>query len=76
MSINSIEAWYNALKNCKDIHDLSHDIGYGFCLGDIEALATLHKKNKYRKKIEALLTDCNFHYECGKFHNREYEEFI
>lgn len=36
----------------------------------------LHKANKCRKKIEDLLTDCNFHYESAKFHNKDYAEFL
>lgn len=56
--------------------DLAGDIGY--CLGkkDLYQLAKLHKSNKYRKKIEDLLTACNFHHECGKFVNKEYEGFL
>ena len=43
---------------------------------DLKSLALLHQKNKYRKKIEDLLTDCNFHYECSQFTSHKYEEFL
>ena len=29
-----------------------------------------------QKEIEDLLTDCNFHYESAKFHNKDYTEFF
>lgn len=65
-----------ALKSVKSGSDLSSDLCWSLSNKDICKLAKLHKKNKYRKKIESLLTDCNFHYECGKFINGEYDEFI
>ena len=66
----------DALRNCKDGTQLSCKLGFAFSKEDISELAKLHKSNKFRKKIEDLLTDCNFHYECGKFMNKEYDEFI
>lgn len=65
-----------ALKSVKSGSDLSSDLRWNLSNKDICKLAKLHQKNKYRKKIESLLTDCNFHYECGKFINGEYDEFI
>lgn len=65
-----------ALKKCKRGTDLSHLLGYGFSKRDISNLAKLHKSNKYRKKIEDLLEDCNFHYECNEFMQGNYAEFI
>lgn len=65
-----------ALKNCKRGTDLSHPLNWAFSSRDISILAKLHKSNKYRKKIEDLLTDCNFHYECGEFMQGNYAEFI
>ena len=70
------ENWESALEQVKDGTDLSSKIGYGFSDKDITELAKLHKANKFREKIEDLLTDCNFHYECGQFANGEYEEFL
>lgn len=65
-----------ALKNCKRGTDLSNPLCYAFSSRDISNLAILHKSNKYRKKIEDLLEDCNFHYECGEFMQGNYAEFI
>ena len=65
-----------ALKNCKRGTDLSHPLGFTFSSRDISILAKLHKSNKYRKKIEDLLEDCNFHEECGEFIQGNYAEFI
>jgi hypothetical protein len=36
----------------------------------------IHKKNKFRKKIEDLLEDCNFHSECGFLCDKDYEGFV
>ena len=65
-----------ALKNCKRGTDLSHPLGWGFSDRDISELAKLHKANKFRRKIESLLEDCNFHYECGEFIQGNYTEFM
>ena len=65
-----------ALRKCKRGTQLSSWIGYALSKQDVSNLARLHKSNKFRKKIEDLLTDCNFHYECGKFMNKEYDEFL
>lgn len=64
-----------AIENM-DYHDIASTLGYDFSKQDIKNLALLHKAKKNRKKIENLLTTCNFHYECGKFINKEYEEFL
>lgn len=56
--------------------DLSSSIQYSLSSKDLFELAKLHKANKCRRKIEELLTSCNFHYECGKFANKEYGEFL
>ena len=65
-----------ALRNCKKGTDLSFKLHFAFSDNDITELAKLHKSNKFRKKIENLLEDCNFHYECGKFAKNEYDEFL
>ena len=70
------EDWENALEQVNRGTDLSSKIGYGFTKNDIVELAKLHKANKFREKIEDLLTDCNFHYECGQFMIGEYDEFL
>lgn len=66
----------SALRSVKDGTELSSDLDWSFREKDIAELARLHKEKKHRKKIEELLTDCNFHYECGKLIAGEYEEFL
>lgn len=66
----------SALRSVRKGYDLSPNIHYSFSKQDIAELAKLHKANRFEKKIEDLLTDCNFHYECGKFINGEYDEFL
>ena len=68
--------YLTALKAAKSGGDVSNEIRYTLGKRDLEQLAKLHKSGKCRKKIEDLLTDCNFHYECGKFRNKEYDEFL
>ena len=65
-----------ALRDCKEGSDLASQLHWAFSDKDITELAKLHKSNKFRKKIEDLLEDCNFHYECGKFVKNEYGEFF
>lgn len=66
----------SALRSVKDGTELSGILDWSFREKDIAELARLHKARKHRKKIEELLTDCNFHYECGKLIAGEYEEFL
>ncbi len=63
-----------ALKNVKKGYELSGQLDYGFSHDDLLNLMELHKSNKYRKKIEDLLTDCNFHTECGFLSSKEYDK--
>ena len=64
----------DALKNLS-VGDLSSRIDYAFSKEDLKNLAILHKKNRFRKKIENLLENCNFHYECGALMAKKYEIF-
>lgn len=66
----------SALCSIESGSDLSSSIQYSLSSKDLMELAKLHKANRCRRKIEELLTSCNFHYECGKFINKEYEEFL
>lgn len=66
----------SALRSVKRGTELSHKLGYGFSKADIAALAALHKSNKFRRKIEDLLEDCNFHTECGDFHEKNYDKYL
>jgi hypothetical protein len=68
--------WEHALKSVRHGEDLSKKIGYAFSEEDIRNLAKLHKENKCRKKIEDLLTDCNFHKECSDFSAGRYDEYL
>lgn len=68
--------WAAALKGVKDGTRLSSRIRWALSRNDIRTLAGLHKKNRYRRKIEDLLEDCNFHYECGCFASGRYAEFL
>ena len=70
------EDWKSALEQVEDGTDLSSIIGWAFSDKDITELAKLHKDNICRDKIEDLLTDCNFHSECSKFVDGEYDEFL
>ncbi len=68
--------YLTALKAAKSGSDVSSKIGYALGQRDLEQLAKLHKSRKCRKKIEELLTSCKFRYECSKFCNKEYDEFL
>lgn len=83
ISIDEIAAEVNVRKDFKKAfskvesgRELSYVIGYALGKRDLKKLAALHKEGKYREKIEDLLEDCNFHYECEKFHQKEYDEFL
>lgn len=56
--------------------EIAKKLEFTLWTSDLCELAKLHKANKCRKKIEDLLTDCNFHYESAKFHNKDYTEFL
>ena len=65
----------SALRNVKRGTELSYPLGWGFDRDDLMALMKLHRSNKFRRKIEDLLEDCNFHTECGLLSEKNYEEF-
>lgn len=65
-----------ALKKVKNGAALSGVLGWSFSDDDLKNLAKLHKANKFRKKIEELLTDCNFHYECDLMSSGNYSEWL
>lgn len=65
-----------ALKSVKHGDDLSGRLDWSFSPKDISELAKLHKAGKFRKKIEDLLTDCNFHSECSMMAAKQYDELI
>lgn len=63
--------WEEAL-NALPYGEIAAKIGWGFSTEDLQELMRLHKENICRKKIEDLLEDCNFHYECGEWHDGNY----
>ncbi len=65
-----------ALRSVKHGDDLSGRLDWSFSPKDISELAKLHKAGKFRKKIENLLTDCNFHSECSMITAKQYDELI
>lgn len=65
-----------ALSSVKQGSELSGILGWSFSDNDLKILAGLHKSNKYRKKIENLLTDCNFHYACALMSSKNYASFL
>ncbi len=64
-----------ALRNVKNGTKLSGKLGWSFAPDDLMNLMVLHKSNKFRRKIEDLLEDCNFHSECGLLAEKKYDEF-
>lgn len=64
-----------ALRNVKYGHELSAKVDWGFSSDELLNLMKLHKQNKFRKKIENLLTDCNFHTASGLLKEKKYKEF-
>ena len=65
-----------ALQSVTDGAVLSGALGYGFSHEDLTNLAFLHKNNRFRNKIEDLLTDCNFHEECEMMHSGNYSAWL
>lgn len=65
----------SALRSVKRGTELSYSLGWGFDRDDLMALMELHRSNKFRKKIEDLLEDCNFHTERGLLSEKQYKEF-
>lgn len=68
--------WRKALRSVRKGEALSGAIGYGFTHNDIVTLAKLHKANRFRKKIEDLLEDCNFHTESADFADGRYDKYL
>jgi len=64
-----------ALKSVRSGSDLSGRLGYSFDPSDLMELMRLHRGNKFRKKIEDLLTSCNYHGESGLLCSKKYDEY-
>lgn len=66
-----------ALTNTEDATELSWKLDFGFSDDDIRNLAKVHRDNReLRKKVEDLLTDCNFHEESRNFAKGDYDRYI
>ncbi len=66
-----------ALKQVDNGSELSSILGWGFYANDLTNLAIIHRENpELRRKIEDLLTDCNFHSECNAFKDGKYDNYI
>ena len=68
--------WASALRAVRHGEDLSRDIDWAFSPRDIKNLAKLHKANRFRKKIEDLLDDCNFHTEAALMSSHQYDKLL
>lgn len=65
--------WPAAFRKVKNGRDLSRKVGWAFYEDDLRTFIKLHKANKFRKKIEDLLEDCNYHAFCGHLSVGEYD---
>lgn len=68
--------WASALRSVRHGEALSHEIGWAFSTRDIKNLAKLHKANRFQKKIEDLLEDCNFHTEAALMSSQQYDKLL
>lgn len=70
--------WEKAMRGMQ-VEKLGKDLNYSFTDDELKELAQLHKttnKRIVKKRIEELLTYCNFHSESGEFHDGNYEQFL
>ena len=70
--------WEKAMRGMQ-VEKLGKDLNYSFTDDELKELAQLHKttnKRIVKKRIEELLTYCNFHYESGELHDGNYEQFL
>lgn len=70
--------WEKAMRGMQ-VEKLGKDLNYSFTDDELKELAQLHKttnKRIVKKRIEELLTYCNFHSESGLLHNGNYEQFL
>lgn len=66
--------WEDALNSQMTARTIAGLVGWAFSDADIKELARLHREGVHRRKIQGLLTECNFHYECGKMIRGEYDK--
>lgn len=70
--------WEKALRG-RQVEKIAKDLNYSFLDDELKELTLLHKtttKRIVKKRIEDLLTYCNFHYESGMLHDGDYERFL
>ena len=70
--------WEKSLRTYS-MSEISHKLKYCFSTEELKELATLHKettKKVVKKRIEDLLTNCNFHYESGLLANGNYNKIF
>ena len=67
--------WDLALSSVEYGYELSDKIGWGFSSQDLVILSYLHRIGKNRRKIEELLTDCNYHNYSSYLTKGAYEEY-
>ena len=73
--VHITDNWEKALRGMQ-AEKIAKDLNYLFLDGELTELFLLHKttdKRVIKKRIEDLLTYCNFHYESGVLHNGYYE---
>ena len=68
--------WSSAFRSVKDGADLSGPVRYSFYQSDLYEFVRLHKANRFRKKIEELLANCNYNGERGLLSEGLYDECI
>ena len=66
----------SALRKVRDGAILAGKLGWAFSDQDLRQLVELHRKNRFRKKIEDMLTDANFHTEATLLFERKYNELL
>lgn len=73
--VHITDNWEKALRGMQ-AEKIAKDLNYSFLDGELTELFLLHKttnKRVVKKRIEDLLTYCNFHYESDTLHNGYYE---
>lgn len=73
--VHITDNWEKALRGMQ-AEKIAKDLNYSFLDGELTELFLLHKttnKRVVKKRIEDLLTYCNFHYESGALHDGYYE---
>ena len=66
----------SAFSRCDKGSDLSSALGYSLSFRDLDSLARLYIKNKYRPMILCLLESINFHQEYSDFKNGKCADYI